>query len=589
MSTTDTTTTTEAVAQIPLDRVRPDPDQPRTQFDKAELRALADDIKARGIIQPVTLRPDPADADAYIIVYGERRYRAAKLAKLPTLRAIVEHGERDPLDRYIDQAAENIQRDDLKPMEMANFFNTLHTTHGVKLSEIPALLKARGLRRIERPYISNLRRLVDLPPWAQDMINAEQLTPAHGKYLLYARELDAVLDLAREEIEWHLDEEQGDGRAPTISELVEIITDAFTRCNYPDLYHLHHHANGFDPENSCKGCKHYRRISGYTRYHSDSWFCLGAECFANKSADHHAQIEAEKKAQADAAAAERRQADAARRKAAAQTTAPDAASTPSASDHGTGNPVDDAIAEAMASSADDQHPPQTDVWQSQQTPEQSAPAEQPDHPEQPDQAEQYLTDQQRRLRDGRIEKTERYLDDWLRAQLREHLADDEATRYSILLWVGAGSPGFTVNGGYYSTMGVEILLGDNAIEHGIDYTLRQIDNHEQILDRIIDQTLAQLDRRNLRRLAHYCGTSLDDYQLDREYLAIKSNIELIEATPERVRASFDDWPKAINCTAGELVDKLLARGDAWGTPDDLRAMYAAFAPKTVSQETQTAA
>lgn len=579
-----TETTQQRVELIAIGQIKADPNQPRTQFDKTELRALADDIRARGIIQPITLRPDPATPGDYIIVYGERRYRAAKLAKLPSVRAIIDNAARDDLDRFIDQAAENIQRENLKPMDMARFFNTLHTQHGVKLSEIPQLLKQRGLRRIERPYISNLRRLLDLPDWAQALIDNEQLSPAHGKYMLYARGLDSVLDAMREEIEWRLNNDDDEGRAPTISELIDLTARAFDSAGYPDLLGRYHHADGFNPETSCAGCRQYRRIAPRESWQSVLWYCTSLPCFEQKDSDHRAQIEAEKKARADERDAERRRLDAERRKAAAEPAAqptndnPPDPDNPSANDHGTGNPVDDAIAAARASAAEpDQTTPRPAEQAIEQAIEQATDQASPpdEHASAPDQDDNHLTDQQRRLRDGRIEKTARYLDDWLRSQLREHLADDEATRYSILLWVAAGAPGLTVNGGYYSTQGVEILLGDDdAIDTGIDYTLRQIRPHQSTLDKIIDQTIDQLDRRNLRRLARYCGIGLDgNYQIDRDYLAIKSNLELIESTPERVRARFDDWSRETRRPAGELIDRLLARADAWGIPDDLRAMY----------------
>lgn len=135
----------DSIRHLPLSQVITDPHQPRKHFEKDTLQALADDIKARGVLQPITVRP--TENGKMMIVYGERRYKASRLAKIKSIPTITVTGERDPVDRLIDQVAENMQRDDLKPMELAAFFDSLYTDHNIKLKDIPDILEQRGLKK----------------------------------------------------------------------------------------------------------------------------------------------------------------------------------------------------------------------------------------------------------------------------------------------------------------------------------------------------------------------------------------------------------------------------------------------------------
>jgi ParB family chromosome partitioning protein len=125
----------EAAAVIDLDRIAPDPDQPRKEFDAEELRQLADSIKARGQLQPIRVRWSDA-ADRYIVVVGERRFRASRLAGLQTIAAVVVAGQASPEDILEDQLVENALRSDLRPMEQANAYRTLMLTRGLTQREL---------------------------------------------------------------------------------------------------------------------------------------------------------------------------------------------------------------------------------------------------------------------------------------------------------------------------------------------------------------------------------------------------------------------------------------------------------------------
>lgn len=580
---------TDNVQHIELAHISRDKHQPRKIFDARSIKALADDITARGVIQPITVRPDPDNDGRYIIVFGERRYRASEKAGRDSIPCLVQATERDPLDRYIDQAAENIQRDGFKPLEMAQFFEDLHQRHGIKISDIPQVLKERGLRVLDRSYITNMRRLLGLPKWAKADINAERLTPAHGKYILAARELETVLDNIRQGIADYIDENDDDGqqRPPNLADLHDIIADAFDEAGHPDLYRMHRNQNSFDPEQSCKGCSHYRRIAGIASWQPAKWYCLQQTCLDQKVTAYRAELDEQRQREQ----AERRKANAERERAIREANArrEQAAATlpPAPADDDAGNMVDDTIAAAMAGSSDSPTEPQASA--SDNTP--PAPSID-DLPE--------MTDAQKRLAAGRVERTQQYLDNWLRGQLVEHLADDEATRYRVILWLAAGAPGYMVNG--YSASAGD--LGQPASctydhtrdgmrdprDHGINLTLQGILEADQLELDIVNTAIEHLDRDNLRRLAHHVGIELEGrYSISREYLEIKSRLELLESTPIDVRQCFGNWSKQTRgAKASELVDWLLEWPRQYGVPADLAAMYAASAP-TVSQETTEAA
>src|SRR5438034_7171084 len=135
---------------VPLRDVHPNPDQPRKHFDEEKLGELAASIKAHGLLQPIVVRPTPAGLE---IVAGERRFRAAQLAGLDRLPALVREVE-DPLELAL---IENLQREDLSPLEEADGLADLIARHGYSHREVAELLGKR------RPYVSNILALTRLP------------------------------------------------------------------------------------------------------------------------------------------------------------------------------------------------------------------------------------------------------------------------------------------------------------------------------------------------------------------------------------------------------------------------------------------
>jgi len=267
----------DQVADIPIDLLIPDPDQPRKDFDEALLKSLADDIKKRGVLQPITVRQDEL-GNTYIKL-GERRWRASKLAGMkfvPALLAPPEQGEVGPLDRAFDQLSENHQRKDLNPLEWGQFFLRLRDGYEMKIADIPAELEKRGIKNMSRSYISNLIRLVELPDWAQDKIKSGEWTAAHGKVLLTASGDEKVLKAIKKGD--HRETEE-DNEVPTTRELGEEIHDSFWALHIRLDNSYGDNAPKFNVKKECTGCANNREISSEWRA---SNFCTDKSCFRLK-------------------------------------------------------------------------------------------------------------------------------------------------------------------------------------------------------------------------------------------------------------------------------------------------------------------
>jgi ParB family chromosome partitioning protein len=163
---------------IPLDLIRPNPRQPRRSFDQSSLQALADSVRERGIVQPVLVRPVPGGT--YELVAGERRWRAAQLAGMESVPALVR--SRDDSAALEVALIENMAREDLNPVEEARACAAL-------VEELSLTREDVG-RRVgrSRVAVSNLLRLLDLPDDILDLLERRELTEGHGRALLLAED-----------------------------------------------------------------------------------------------------------------------------------------------------------------------------------------------------------------------------------------------------------------------------------------------------------------------------------------------------------------------------------------------------------------
>ncbi len=165
----------ERVLQLPLADIAVNPGQPRRSFDQGKLNELAASIREQGVLQPILVRP-AGKPGKYEIVAGERRFRAAKLAELKTIPAIVKELE----DKTTLEIAliENIQRQELNPLEEAAAYRELLDEHGYTQAALAARL---GKSRV---YVANTLRLLGLPSDIQALIAKGGLTAGHGRALL---------------------------------------------------------------------------------------------------------------------------------------------------------------------------------------------------------------------------------------------------------------------------------------------------------------------------------------------------------------------------------------------------------------------
>jgi ParB family chromosome partitioning protein len=178
---------TSELRELPVELVRPNPHQPRTDFDEAALVALAESLKERGVLQPVLVRPLPGGT--YELIAGERRWRAARLAGFDTVPALVR--PQDDAGSLELALIENMAREDLTPVEEARACALLVDELGLTREDI-----GRRVGR-SRVAVSNLMRLLDLPEEVLDLLSAGHLTEGHGRALLMAADHDERRRLAR--------------------------------------------------------------------------------------------------------------------------------------------------------------------------------------------------------------------------------------------------------------------------------------------------------------------------------------------------------------------------------------------------------
>jgi ParB family chromosome partitioning protein len=175
-----------AARKAPIEFLRPNPRNPRKRFDDAELEELAASIRERGIIQPVLVRAIPHVADAYEIIAGERRWRAAQRAgqhEIPIL--VLEAGDREALEIAI---IENVQRADLNALEEAAGYAQLGVEHGYSHADI-----ARVVGK-SRSHVANTLRLTNLPDHTRELLADGRITAGHARALLAVAHPDAIAD-----------------------------------------------------------------------------------------------------------------------------------------------------------------------------------------------------------------------------------------------------------------------------------------------------------------------------------------------------------------------------------------------------------
>jgi ParB family chromosome partitioning protein len=177
----------EPASTMEINTIRPNPYQPRTEFDSKEIESLAESLKKDGLLQPVVVRP--AGAGFYQLVAGERRWRAAKLAGLPRIPVIIREVE----DKKMLELAlvENIQRRDLNPMEKARAFRQLMSLNSWTQEQLADSLG------MARPTVANFVRLLDLPPEVQEAVSRGTISMGHARALLAVVNRSTLIQLLK--------------------------------------------------------------------------------------------------------------------------------------------------------------------------------------------------------------------------------------------------------------------------------------------------------------------------------------------------------------------------------------------------------
>lgn len=196
------------IVELEIKNIYPNEDQPRKVFDEEKIQILSESIKSYGVLQPIVVKPD--EYGKYMIIAGERRYRASKAAKKNSIPAVI----KDLPIRDIMEIAliENLQREDLNPIEEALAYRSLIDNHNVTQEEIS---EAVGK---SRPHITNTIRLLNLTKEVIDMVEYGQITAGHGKALLRITDKDKQLEVANKIIEEGLSVRATEVLAKKISE-----------------------------------------------------------------------------------------------------------------------------------------------------------------------------------------------------------------------------------------------------------------------------------------------------------------------------------------------------------------------------------
>jgi ParB family transcriptional regulator, chromosome partitioning protein len=187
------------VREIEIGRIRPNPNQPRVQFDEASIDELADSIAERGVLQPILLRPH---GDGFENIAGERRWRAAQRARLHTIPAIVREADEGTTAELA--LIENIQREDLNAIEEADAYRQLIERHGHTQENVAKLVHK------SRSHVANLLRLLDLPEFVRVSLLQGDISMGHARAIATASDPTA---LAEEIIAKGLSVRQAEARA----------------------------------------------------------------------------------------------------------------------------------------------------------------------------------------------------------------------------------------------------------------------------------------------------------------------------------------------------------------------------------------
>lgn len=550
------------VTQVPISKLRADPHQPRQTFDKASLTELAESLKA-GVEIPLKVRADG------VVVDGERRLRAAKIAGIKSLPCLLD-ARTDELALSAAQLTTSAQREQLGPMDIAEFLVGLQKRQKKSMTELAAALAKRGIKQIGHSKLTQYIRLTELPKWAQGMLRAGTLSESAAYEILPAVGLPDVLETVEESVHQAIDYAG--------SVIAKEVRDDVATAMIQHGINLHQKKGKPEeirafPLAPCHKCDWFRRV-GATE------LCFNAKEFAAKQANALALV-AQK--DAEAAAAEKKSKSAGSAPPAVDPTDPKAApprtlpAVKSLPDVVNLQRVDRISYEALVDA-------KFDKTECQTCPHRRKGAQ---HKIELDYCFfvpcfHRKSDEARKDK-NRDEKLAEYLDKWLRPRLGEYIQQDiklndrSSFHLRLVLWLASGLFTIRHNGGY-----VDRRIGPtgNAGEAWLkQWRLR---NYEQLFDldllpdAIAVNTLAghalfALAPTQLRFIAQLRNFPIETYRIDADYLALKRRPGLLEL------ANIAGVPIVNGMSVGE-IKALLLEADAVekiGCPNDIARAYSA--------------
>ena len=212
------------IVNIDINKIYANPDQPRKVFDGEKIEVLSSSIKNYGVLQPIVVKPD--DFGKYMIIAGERRYRASKKANLKEMPAVIKD---IPMKDLMEIALiENLQREDLNAIEEALAYKSLIDHYNVTQEEIS---EAVGK---SRPHITNTLRLLNLSKEVMSMVEDNRITPGHGKALLRIPDHNIQVQIANRIMEEELSVRETEKLAKKILENENIVTEK--KIKQKDIY-----------------------------------------------------------------------------------------------------------------------------------------------------------------------------------------------------------------------------------------------------------------------------------------------------------------------------------------------------------------
>jgi ParB family chromosome partitioning protein len=260
------------VAVILTGHVHPDPDQPRRSFDEKALESLADNIRERGVLQPILVRQDGA---RLLIVDGERRWRAAKRAELPIVPVLLTPPAESQQLR-LDQLSVNELHERLKPMDLAHVLRGLRDA-GKTTNDIAATLARQGHPAMKPAAIDQLAKLTDLPAWTQELVNDDRLEIKHAGELLGLLERPGLEKHVRKSIQQALSY-AGQLLGHNVRHAGDQALAAAGGIDLDNIESWHSEPRvHFAWKTRCKGCEHLQR------------WAEGAFCMSKKRFEEHNQ------------------------------------------------------------------------------------------------------------------------------------------------------------------------------------------------------------------------------------------------------------------------------------------------------------